>query len=211
MPPPPHQSRSAARTARFNEEEQKLPERLPPLIERELSTTESRLGHSDNDLPGSINVPIDVHRNATETCEEAQKEVSPPVVNERSVKEEAQESESVVNEDRLQSDHNWFNRKQEEENEGKAQQSSQSSVNIMTTSGGGQSVDAHPKPSAYNTGELNLHLPPVGTIRETTFVSGHEESFMSKSKRAMELFERPKTKPLDNVSAISLDEFWRSK
>ncbi|VDO74126.1 unnamed protein product [Heligmosomoides polygyrus] len=51
-------------------------------------------------------------------------------------------------------------------------------------------------------------LPPL-SIRETTLqsINTREESFL-RSKRTSELFDRPKMNVLENVSAISLDEFW---
>ncbi|CAD6185134.1 unnamed protein product [Caenorhabditis auriculariae] len=51
-------------------------------------------------------------------------------------------------------------------------------------------------------------LPPL-PIRESTFhsLNTRDESFL-KTRRTQELFERPRMDVLDNVSAISLDEFW---
>ncbi|VDM75177.1 unnamed protein product [Strongylus vulgaris] len=54
-------------------------------------------------------------------------------------------------------------------------------------------------------------LPPL-SIPETTMQSMNtrEESFL-RSKRSSVLFDRPKMNVLENVSAISLDEFWSNK
>uniref|UniRef100_A0A915BZJ0 Uncharacterized protein n=1 Tax=Parascaris univalens TaxID=6257 RepID=A0A915BZJ0_PARUN len=52
----------------------------------------------------------------------------------------------------------------------------------------------------------NNTLPPLGT-RETTMGSNPREETLMRIRRG-ELFERPRVAVLDNVSAISLDEFW---
>lgn len=52
----------------------------------------------------------------------------------------------------------------------------------------------------------NNALPPLGT-RETTMGSNPREETLMRIRRG-ELFERPRVAILDNVSAISLDEFW---
>ncbi|VDM42285.1 unnamed protein product [Toxocara canis] len=49
-------------------------------------------------------------------------------------------------------------------------------------------------------------LPPLGT-RETTMGSNPREEMLTRIRRG-ELFERPRVAVLDNVSAISLDQFW---
>ncbi|CAI2356716.1 unnamed protein product [Caenorhabditis sp. 36 PRJEB53466] len=81
-------------------------------------------------------------------------------------------------------------------------------TSIMAAGGlahqGDESVSAAPKPQPRT-------LPPMPT-REGTFQSiNTRDGSTMRTRRNNQLFERPVMHVLDNVSAISLDEFWSNK
>jgi hypothetical protein len=78
-----------------------------------------------------------------------------------------------------------------------------------------QPIKVIPKPAQQpmNNGSTPLHsvLGPVGepTIHgEQTNITGISSTRSRGTQLASQNFERPHVGPLDNVSAISLDEFW---
>ncbi|GMR60621.1 hypothetical protein PMAYCL1PPCAC_30816 [Pristionchus mayeri] len=82
------------------------------------------------------------------------------------------------------------------------------SLQLRTDHQRGETID-EPGPSNGNGFKTEGGFRSGPTIKESTFISTREESFM-RTKKNEGLFEKPKTKVLDNVSAISLDEFWNA-